>query len=106
MTLVTDLNACAAQEMTNRFRFFEGEWFLDTRQGFPYFRFLTVKNPDVRALKQLFTKVALSVQGVKSVKSMLVKITPQRQCVVNLVAVTDSGATITGGEGNAFVVSH
>jgi hypothetical protein len=36
LQLVTDPVIAAAAKLYRRFQFFEGEWFLDTRQGVPY----------------------------------------------------------------------
>jgi len=105
LTLVRDPNACAAQKLTNRFLLIQGEWFLDTRVGLPFFQFLTVKNPDVRALQQLFSKVVLSVPPIVSIDFLTVNIDPQRHCGVALSAKTNTGATITGGQGNSFIVT-
>lgn len=104
LTVVTDKSAAAAQKLTNRFRFFKGEWFLDVTQGFPYWDFFTGKNPDPRVLKQLLTKVVLSVPPVVSIKKLDLTILPNRQATVDFAAVTDEGKVIVGGPGNSFVV--
>ncbi len=57
------------QKIITRLRFFLGEWFLDTRLGFPYFeRVLGVKATLVEA-EQLFRQVILSTPGVIEVLS-------------------------------------
>lgn len=105
LTLVTDISACAAQKLTNRFLIFQGEWFLDTRIGLAYFSFIAQKNPPIPALQQYLSKVVLSVPGIASIDYLTVQLTPQRVGKVALSAKTNTGATITGGEGNAFIVN-
>lgn len=58
------------QNMIIRFQCVLGEWFLDQRQGVPYRERVFVVNPDVRALRSLFTKVAESTPGVASVGTL------------------------------------
>lgn len=104
LTLVTDKVQWAAQKLTNRFLFFLGEWFLDTTQGLPYFQQIAVKNPNLRVLKQIFTKVILSTPPIVSINSLVVTINSMRQAQLSLSAKCDTGQTIVGGQGNAFVV--
>lgn len=104
LTVVTDVSACAAQKLTNRFLLWLGEWFLDIRQGLPFFNQIAVKNPNLNVLKQLFTRVVLSVPGIVSVDTMNLTLNAKRQATLTLTATTDEGATIVGGAGNAFVV--
>ena len=104
LSLVTDKTQWAAQHLTNRFLFFLGEWFLDTTLGLPYFQQIAVKNPDLRVLTQLFTKVVLGVPPIVSIEQLSVSLNAARQASLFLRAKTDNGQTIVGGEGNAFVV--
>jgi hypothetical protein len=60
------------QKLGARFKFFLGEWFLDKREGVPYFRDVFVKNPNLDVIRSLFRRVALSVPGVLSVPAMTV----------------------------------
>ncbi len=83
---------------------FLGEWFLDTRQGLPYFQQIAVKNPSIRALQQLFSKVVLSVPPIVSIDFLTVTLAPNRQASLALRARTDTGQAIVGGPGNSFIV--
>jgi hypothetical protein len=58
-----------AQRIRVRFRFFLGEWFLDTRLGVPYYRDILIKNPDSILIGFIFRQVLLTTPGVKSVAS-------------------------------------
>lgn len=57
------------QRIKVRFRFFLGEWFLDTRLGVPYFRDILIKSPDLILVSAIFRQVLLTTPGVKSVAS-------------------------------------
>lgn len=55
------------QTIACRFRFFLGEWFLDTREGVPYYRDILVKNPDPSVVASVFRRVLVTTPGVLSV---------------------------------------
>jgi hypothetical protein len=54
------------QKLAVRFKFFAGEWFLDKRQGIPYFRDVYRKNPDLDLIRSLFRRVILTCPGIAS----------------------------------------
>lgn len=55
------------QTILSRFRYFLGEWFLDLREGVPYYRDVLVKNPDIEVVRSVFRRVLVSTPGVLSV---------------------------------------
>jgi hypothetical protein len=57
------------QRLDTKYRFFLGEWFLDARQGIPYFRDVFVKAPDLAVIRSLLTRVAAEDPGVDAVTS-------------------------------------
>lgn len=58
------------QKLAARFQFFKGEWFLDQRQGLPYFRDVFVKNPNLDLIRSLFQKVIVDTPGIASVSNL------------------------------------
>ncbi len=56
--------AYARQQMAARFKFFLGEWFLNKREGVPYFQYVFVKNPKINVIRSIFRQVALSTPGI------------------------------------------
>lgn len=84
----------------------KGEWFLDTRVGVPYWDLSRLKNPDEEVLRRLFRRVILSVQGVGTIESLTLSIDRASRVLSFSFRVThDSGAVITGGSGEPFIVT-
>lgn len=55
------------QLIESRFKFFLGEWFLDEREGVPYYRDILIKNPDVDVVRSVFRRVLTTTPGVLSI---------------------------------------
>ncbi len=55
------------QKIASRFKFFTGEWFLDQREGVPYYRDVFVKNPNLDLIRSLFLKLLRETPGVLDV---------------------------------------
>jgi len=94
--------AYARQKLSTRFKFFLGEWFLDQRDGIPYFRSVFVQNPDMRVVRSVFRQVALSIKGndgnpiVSSLPKFDVLFTPvARKLAFDFSAILDSGELLT-----------
>lgn len=58
------------QKIASRLKFFLGEWFLDQRQGVPYYRDVFVQNPDLDLIRSVFRAVIVSVQEVTDVLNL------------------------------------
>ena len=59
--------AAIAQRLRVRLQFFKREWFLDQRQGMPYFEAVLIKNPDLTLVQSLFRRAILATPGVLSI---------------------------------------
>lgn len=66
----TDLATEVAQRLTVRFNFFKGEWFLDRRQGTPWYQEVFVKDPDPAVLRAIFSSVILGTAGVATLERL------------------------------------
>ena len=85
-----------AQRIRVRFRWFKGEWFLDQRQGVPYFEDILVKAPDPILINFIFRRVLLSIPGVKAVaKFSAVLDRATRILTVDFEAVLDDNTVLT-----------
>jgi hypothetical protein len=108
LPLVTDPALAGAIKLRNRFRLFAGEWFLDTRVGVPYFTSVFgVKNPDLRLLRQLFTRVILQTPPFVAVSELDVTFDAStRTAALTFIAQTDTGALVKfSGDGEPFIIS-
>jgi hypothetical protein len=56
-----------AQHLLIRLRFVQGEYFLDTRRGIPYFEDILIKNPDLLAIRAIFREAIRETPGVISI---------------------------------------
>lgn len=91
--------------LKNRLQFFEGEWFLDTREGVPYYTFVLVKNPDRQALERMFRGICLATPGVTQVLALTLTIDARaRSLAMKLRIQTTTGEIIVGGTGQPFIV--
>lgn len=57
-----------AQKIQNRLLFFKGEWFLDQREGTPWFESILVKSPDIGAIRSILRNVIAGTDGVAGVE--------------------------------------
>lgn len=55
------------QRLRFKYQFFLGEWFLDQRQGIPYFRDVLIKSPRMSVVSALLQDVARKDPGVSRV---------------------------------------
>lgn len=107
LVLVSGIADAAAIQLRNRFRFVLGEYFLDIRQGIPYFSVVFVKNPNVLLIKQLFRSVIIGTPGVTSVLSLDASYdSTARTLSFSFRARAADGQVITGGSGQPFIVEQ
>ena len=79
------------QHVLIRLRTFQGEWFLDTIEGVPYFQqILGVKNGEGVALGLIRQRI-LDTPGVTSVATIAVELDSDRTLQVSFTAMTDAG---------------
>lgn len=80
------------QHVLIRLRTFQGEWFLDTLEGVPYFQqILGAKNGEAVALGLIRQRI-LNTPGVTSVTAISVELDSARTLQVSFTAMTDAGA--------------
>ncbi len=104
LVLCRDARA-VAQHVENRFRFFLGEWFLDLREGVPYFQIVLVKGPNIPVIRQLFMKVITTTPGMADVVNFdMTYDAKERTLYYQWQGTTDAGDPVSGD--NAFVVTE
>lgn len=74
--VMVDGSRLVRQTIASRFRFYLGEWFLDVREGVPYYRDILVKNPDLDVVRSTFRQVLTTTPGVLDVLSFSLTFDP------------------------------
>jgi hypothetical protein len=69
--LTSSLPEYVRQKLTQRLRFFLGEWFIDRRLGVPYWTRVFISNPDLSLLTSLYRQVILKTRGVGGVENLV-----------------------------------
>jgi len=94
LNLITG-EAAIEQQVRLRVRYFEGSWFLDERQGIPYFRSILIKAPDLELVESLFRTAIRGTPGISTVNSMELTLdTPTRALTVRFTATMDTGEVL------------
>lgn len=84
-----------AQRLRVRLRFFQGEWFLDRRQGIPYYRDIFRKNPNLAVINSIFRQVILGTPGVGRILKINSQVDPaQRLLTFTFDAQLEDGSII------------
>lgn len=85
----------AKQRTSVSLDFFLGEWFLDVRQGMPYFRDVLIKNPNSDTVRSVFKRAILKTPGIVSVDRITVELdTSRRVCAVDYESTYKDGTKI------------
>ena len=104
LSLLLRVADSTALKLRNRMLFFQGEWFLDTRLGVPYRKFVFLKNPQIALVKQMFRKV---IEGTPGIAELLrLDLTSDKRVLrVDFAARTEDGFVISGsGLDSPFIV--
>lgn len=68
--IVKDPVKCAAIKIPSVLQTIQGEWFLDTQVGFPWFPIWRTKAPNLTTLRHLFRKTVAAIDNVASVEDV------------------------------------
>lgn len=94
------------QRLAARFQFFLGEYFLDTRQGIPYFRDVFVKFPNLELIRSIFRKVILTTPGVLQLDKFELDYNDSARQLTFTFSARVEGGTVTVNPGDQdFLVS-
>lgn len=93
------------QNIAARFKFFYGEWFLDTRQGVPYFQNILTKSPDLDLVRSTLRGVLLASKEVISIERFSVEYDQRaRRLSFSFSCKTTEGDLIVLPSDRAFIV--
>lgn len=91
-----DLMTYVVQRLGENLGFFLGEWFLDQREGIPYFTRIIGEAPDFALLDTLYRRSILSTTGVASITTLLLDYdNAARKLSIAFECVLTDGTTIT-----------
>jgi hypothetical protein len=93
-----------AQRLRSRFRFFKGEWFLDRREGFPWYQRILGQRPSNRAIRTLFTRVIVGTPGIASLLTLDFSRDNERNLSLVFTARLTDGSTFDSSNFGPFLV--
>jgi hypothetical protein len=106
MRVVTDPATIAAHKCANCLALWQGSWFLDLTQGFPWLqKVLGQRSNRLTQIRNLLREAILQVPGVVSVDSISAQIAAQRQLQFSFSATLNTGQQLVGGSGQPFLVN-
>lgn len=95
-----------AQELYIRFRFFQGEWFLDPTLGLPYLQSILGKKTPIGIISQIFKRVITTCPGVASLTSFQLTRGAARSIILNFTARLTDGTVLTAADfAQAFAIN-
>lgn len=93
------------QKIAARFKFWLGEWFLDQREGVPYYRDVFVKNPNLDLIRSLFLKLLRETPGVLDVPEFKILYDQRtRSLSFEFQAIVSDGEVVVKPEDAAFIL--
>lgn len=92
--------------LLSRLRFFKREWFLDLRQGVPYFEAVFVRNPDVSLVQSIFRRAILMTPGVQSIARMVTSFdTSTRTFTIDPLEIVLTGGVVFRAQPDEFIIA-
>lgn len=91
--------AAIEQHLRIRLRFFLAEWFMDEREGIPFFRDVFVQGPNEAVIRSIFRQTIQDTPGVVEVLRLVLEIDKAtRTATLSFSARIDTGVTLTFNE--------
>jgi len=93
------------QRLRNRFQFFKGEWFLDKRQGTPFYQNILINGPDLKLIRTIFTLLIVTCPGVASLTTLNLTFNGStRELVLWFEAKLQDGSTFVSSEYPPYIL--
>lgn len=103
--MVTDTLEEVAQRLRIRLQFFKGEWFLDTREGVPYFQNILLKGVSKQTITAIFSRILRDTPGIALVNSFSYDLDSARRVLTLRFQVTiEDGRVFTSDDFGPFLV--
>jgi hypothetical protein len=101
----SDLAVEVAQRLRVRLRFFKGEWFLDQREGTPWFQEVLVKGASDAAIRAIFSRVVRTCPGVAALNQLSFTVDAAiRELALDFTAKLEDGSTFRATQYGPFLV--
>ncbi len=98
--------AMIRQNIAARFKFFLGEWFLDLREGIPYYRDILGKNPDVNVASSIFRQVLKETPGVLEIRDFVLRFDSSiREINFRFTCLVEGGTISVLPEDDEFIIT-
>lgn len=102
--LTSTLSEEVAQLLYTRFRFFQGEWFLDGTIGTPWFQSVLGQKVSIPAVTQLLKRVVTTCPGVASVQRFTLTQLPSRGVRIDFACTLTDGEVLNSNDFQPFVI--
>jgi hypothetical protein len=89
-TINSELDAIE-QSLKQRLKSFAGDYFLNLREGIPYFQQILRKNPDPVIVDSAFKRVIINTKGVTKLTSFSLDLASNRELTVSFKVETEEG---------------
>jgi hypothetical protein len=95
-----------AQAIRSRLLFFKGEWFLDQREGTPYYQeILGKKAVDLNVIRTIYRDIISDTPGVDSVLNIdIILDGVTRAATLTFIALLENGGQINSRDFSPFIV--
>lgn len=104
----TTMAQYVAQRLRQNLSFFLGEWFLDRRQGLPYWKRIIAQRYDQALIEQIFRKACEATIGVARVARIQVAFNRRTRVlsIPSLIVICNDGSKITQDDlGRPFIIN-
>jgi hypothetical protein len=109
LTIVTDVGTISAQKIQDVLNLWQGAWFLNILEGFPWLQEVLGRKIRAAALnrfRSLMRQAILEVPAVVSILTLQVSLgATNRQLSYYFQAALNTGQILTGGSGVPFIVT-
>ena len=85
---------------------YQGEWFLSSEEGLPFFQSILGKNRSKETIATIYKRAILSTEGVLEIVSFRSNITPQREYVMQFVVRTVEDTVLEPIELSGFNINN
>ena len=107
MSVVNDVGIVSAQKATDSFNLWQGAWFANTLEGFPWLKILgqPANGKTLSKFRSLFRNALLQVPAVVAVTELAASVGKSRQLAYKVKAPLNNGQILVGGSGAPFIVT-